>query len=549
MAMGASERTPVENVAASPSRVGAYAWYVLLVLALVYVVNFIDRRLLAILVEDIERDLRVDDGQIGFLYGTAFAIFYALFGIPLARLADNWRRSRLIGLGLGLWSSMTALSGFSRNFTQLTIGRIGVGVGEAAASPAAYSLIADYFPMERRGLALAIYTAGSYVGSGLSLPIGGAVTSNWNRAFHGGRAPLHLAGWQAAFLAVGLPGLFLAVWVSTLREPARVTSVMPKSAGAPEGPWRAFGRELFAVVPPFTLINAARSPGGLSRNLVLLGVIATMATGLVVLTHDTLQWTIYGVGAYAVGSWALVLKRTDAATWRLTLGTPAFLMALGALGSIAAIDFAHTLWAPAYLLRTFYTDLEGPGRFLTGVTAREEVAYFSFASSASAVVGVVLGGWLSDLWRRRDVRGRVGVIAASYLVYLPLIAVLYTTHSLKVFFVCQPVVAAAGAMWWGTSVPMMQEMVLPRMRATAVALALLASTMIGQSLGPYIAGKVGAVSGSLTTGVLSLFLAAPLSLWLLWQISRRLETTEATRAERAGDIEFEPPSPAAVVRL
>jgi len=203
-------------------RVSAYAWYALFVLVLVYIVNFIDRQILSILVADIQADLGVSEAEIGFLYGTAFAVFYALFGIPLGRLADSWYRGRLMAIGLALWSSMTVASGFASTLGQLAAARIGVGIGEASASPAAYSMIADSFPKERRATALSIYSAGLYIGGALSLPIGGAVASQWNRAYPAAElAPLGLAGWQAAFLAVGLPGLLLALWVLSLREPLR----------------------------------------------------------------------------------------------------------------------------------------------------------------------------------------------------------------------------------------------------------------------------------------------------------------------------------------
>src|SRR5215467_2731629 len=120
-----------------------YARYVLGVLVLVYVFNFLDRQILSILAERIRADLGVSDAELGFLYGTAFAVFYALFGIPLGRLADVWIRTRLIAVGLAFWSLMTAASAFARGFTQLTAARIGVGVGEASASPAAFSLLSD----------------------------------------------------------------------------------------------------------------------------------------------------------------------------------------------------------------------------------------------------------------------------------------------------------------------------------------------------------------------------------------------------------------------
>src|SRR5205085_9322988 len=165
------------EAAPAPSRISTYAWYALFVLFLVYVINFVDRQIISILAPYISHDLHVGDDDIGFLYGTAFAVFYALFGIPLGRLADSWYRGRLIGIGLGLWSTMTALSGFATSFGMLAFARIGVGIGEASASPAAYSMISDYFPKERRATALSIYSSSLYIGGALSLPIGGFILS------------------------------------------------------------------------------------------------------------------------------------------------------------------------------------------------------------------------------------------------------------------------------------------------------------------------------------------------------------------------------------
>src|SRR4051794_24576825 len=247
---GASTERPTAG------RIGAYGWYALLVLVLVYAINFVDRQIISILAQDIKHDLQLKDAQIGFLYGTAFAVFYALFGIPLGRLADSWYRGRLIAIGLGLWSTMTALSGFASSFAMLATARIGVGIGEASASPAAYSMISDYFPKEKRATALSIYSAGLYIGGGLSLPGGGLISSRWNSAFpHAADAPLGLTGWQAAFLAVGIPGLLLALWVLTLREPQRGASDrLPQPVVQPDA-WRNFGGELLAILPPLTLIS------------------------------------------------------------------------------------------------------------------------------------------------------------------------------------------------------------------------------------------------------------------------------------------------------
>src|SRR5687767_310555 len=227
-----------EGIAREAEKAPAYSWYALGVLFAVYLLNFVDRQILSILANDIKADLDLTDAELGFLYGTAFAIFYALFGIPLGRLADSWSRTRLLALGLALWSCMTALSGFARNGAALAAARVGVGVGEATASPCAYSLISDLFPQRLRGTALGIYSGGLFVGSGLSLLIGGIVVENWNRAWPAG-GPLGLVGWQAAFLAVGLPGLLLALGVLSLREPARGALEGIPSADHPR-PWRSF---------------------------------------------------------------------------------------------------------------------------------------------------------------------------------------------------------------------------------------------------------------------------------------------------------------------
>jgi MFS family permease len=155
-------------------------------------------------------------------------VFYALFGIPLGKLADRWTRTRLLAIGLAVWSAMTALSGLSRNFTQLGLARIGVGVGEASAGPSAYSLLSDYFRRGARRRDRDLF-AGIYLGGGVSLFIGSSIANGWNSGFAPGAHPFGLAGWQVAFLAVGLPGLLLAGWVNSLREPAQPL----RSAGAP----------------------------------------------------------------------------------------------------------------------------------------------------------------------------------------------------------------------------------------------------------------------------------------------------------------------------
>lgn len=195
-----------ERTAPPPTTPGARAMLALLVL--LYVINYIDRQILSVLLEPIKQELDVSDTAMGLLTGLAFALFYTTAGIPLARWADRGSRRTVVVVGVVVWSAMTALSGLARNFTQLALARIGVGVGEATLSPAAHSLISDAFPAERRATALGIYNIGGNVGIMLGFMLGGWIGDTF--------------GWRAAFLVVGLPGLLAAAVVQvTLREPVR----------------------------------------------------------------------------------------------------------------------------------------------------------------------------------------------------------------------------------------------------------------------------------------------------------------------------------------
>lgn len=186
----------------------AYGNYVLALLLVVGIVNFLDRQILAVLLESIKREFGFTDTQLGLLGGVAFGIFYATLGIPIARLADVYNRRNIISIAVGLWSFMTALCGTAAGFLSLFLFRVGVGVGEAGGLPPSNSLISDYFPPERRGAALAVF--------GMHIPLGvlvGFLVGGWLNEFF---------GWRVTFLAVGIPGVFLALLVGlTLREPPR----------------------------------------------------------------------------------------------------------------------------------------------------------------------------------------------------------------------------------------------------------------------------------------------------------------------------------------
>ena len=198
------------------------AWYVVAILLLAYTVAFVDRQILSLMVQPIRADLGLSDTAVSVLHGFAFAIFYTIMGVFLGRWADRGNRKLMMILGMLVWCLATAACGFARNFEELFLARIMVGVGEATLSPAAYSLISDYFPRARRGRAMSVYTMGIFVGSGLALVLGGLAVSATSQQ---DLVTLPIAGavkpWQAAFMIVGLPGLLVAALMLTFREPER----------------------------------------------------------------------------------------------------------------------------------------------------------------------------------------------------------------------------------------------------------------------------------------------------------------------------------------
>jgi len=324
-----------------------YSNYVLGVLFLAYVFNFIDRQIPAILLVPIQDDLGVSDAQMGLLTGTAFALFYATLGIPIARLADVWNRRNIIAIGLALWSLMTAASGLARSFGQLALARIGVGVGEAALSPPAHSLIADYFPPERRATALGIYSMGIHIGILFGVLAGGWLQEFW--------------GWRTAFIVVGLPGLLLSVvlWL-TVREPPRavgtgaaaspsVGEVIRELGAIPSfrhlsfaTGLTAFGGYAFANwAPAFLMRVHAMSPGELGTKYgLVLGIGGAIGSVLAGVLADRL-------GRRDVRFWL----------WIPALATVAPLPFLVGFYTLGATNLALTALFPGLLLSAMY---QGP---------------------------------------------------------------------------------------------------------------------------------------------------------------------------------------------
>lgn len=285
----------------------AVAWYGVGVLMVAYTVSFIDRYVIALLIQPIKQDLALTDTQIGLLSGLAFAIFYTTLGIPIGRLADRFDRRRIISIGIFAWSLMTAACGLAHGFWQLFAARVGVGVGEAALSPAAFSLIADSFSADRLGRALSVYSVGAYLGSGLAFVIGGAVIQF---VTHTPAVSLPMIGtvsaWQLTFIYVGAPGLLVSLWIFTIAEPGRRNK---GGAGASDGipvsqviqfiatSWRAYGAHFLGFSLLALVFNAVViwSPAFLGRVHGLSSSTAGYSLGLII--------AVFGSSGIVAGGW------------------------------------------------------------------------------------------------------------------------------------------------------------------------------------------------------------------------------------------------------
>ena len=201
----------------------AYAWYVVVILLIAYAFAILDRTAIGLLVDPIKSDLKITDSQIGLLQGLAFAICYTTFGIPVGVAVDRWRRVPMLGIGIAVWSAATVACGLARSFTGLFLARVGVGIGEAAVTPGSGSLVADYFPPEKRGRAYGVWMTGASLGTGLASGIAAlaiTIADGLHAAGVAWAAPLKI--WQITFFLIGTPGVLISLlFLLTVREPAR----------------------------------------------------------------------------------------------------------------------------------------------------------------------------------------------------------------------------------------------------------------------------------------------------------------------------------------
>ena len=242
------------GVPAYPNR--TYAWVVVAILITTAILSYTDRQVLSLLVDPIRKDLVIGDGQISLLLGAAFALVYGVAGIPLGYFADRTSRRNLIFAGIVIWSLATVACGLSHSFGQIFASRIFVGLGEAVLSPAAISLISDYFPPQRRGFAVGLFLSGIAIGSGAAILIGGGVLHGVELGLLSSTPLAHLAPWRLVLLLIGAPGLVWSAIILVIREPLRRAG----EAGASEGVGQdrqALARIWRKVAPIYVIVATA----------------------------------------------------------------------------------------------------------------------------------------------------------------------------------------------------------------------------------------------------------------------------------------------------
>jgi predicted MFS family arabinose efflux permease len=386
----------------------AYRGYVLALLTVVFIVNFIDRQVLSVLIEPIKRELYLTDTQLGLLSGLAFALFYVTFAVPIARLADSKSRRNLITICMIVWSSMTALSGAALNFVHLLLARIGVAIGEAGCVAPSHSILSDYFRPEARPLALSIYSAGASIGISLGLLGGGYLADSM--------------GWRQALVVVGLPGIFVALVVLfTLREPTRGMS-LPMASVTVEPASSHFWIDLASLMQRRTLLLIALAGG--FQSMVTYGV-ANWLPAFFVRVHgmsmsDTgaslavINGLLAGAGAIIGGGLSGKLARADR---RWLLWVPAF-----------ATVFATPLYALAVLSPSVSASLAflAPAGFLSLVYVGPALAAtHGIAGVSLRATGVALTLFVSNLLGIGGGALLVGVVSDAFVASEPAVSLRY----------------------------------------------------------------------------------------------------------------------------
>jgi len=524
-----------------PTAIPKGARYALVLVALTNAVSLLDRQILAILAPAIKHDLHVGDAEMGLLFGTVFALFYALFSLPLGRLADGWVRTRLLAIALIFWSAATALGGCANSFGVLAASRLGVGVGEAASQPAGTSLVYDYWPRQRRGFVMAVIASAIAVGIGGSLALGGIAAQWWDGLVLTGRAPITLHGWQFALIVASVPGFALAALIWWLREPVRGSMDGFETAPDPH-PFAASGAVLAAVLPGLHWIVFARrraSRATWTFNLCAMAVIIVamvslthMATGLsprpplallgMTVNAHALQWSVIGFGLMVIVNLLQSMRISDPQAFAVIARSPTLIMAMsvGALQSV--LNYGMMAFNPSFIIRYYHQSMA------------QTAWQFGLLAATTGIVGPLVWGPLSDMLQKRFPgagRAYVALFAMglspllSFWVYLaPTSAGFYTR------FACYSLVLTG---WLPPLYAIIYDQVLPRMRGMTASVYLLVMTIMGLGVGPYVVGLLSDATGNLRWSMLSINAVGIPIVILMLLIARRAQSDEDALAERA----------------
>lgn len=502
---------------------GRYKWYVLGVLLLVFTLNFIDRQIIAVLAPYIKEDWQIGDAQIGLLYGTGFAVFYSIFGIPLAKFADLRSRKWTLCVGLATWSAATAVSGLTTTFGQLLLARLVVGIAESSSQPAAVSMLSDYFPLELRSTALGIYMFGMYVGSGCSLIVGGAVVDAW-------QGTESISGWQVAFFVVGIPGIIVAAILAfTVREPERriATCSTARDSAASAG----VAAEFIALIVPWRSATTREARISLRRAstarlvavLIFAGVAATVEMRLMsgstigigpFQAHTAIiQWAILGIGILLALNWTAALSIRSPLAHRLLVRGRAFRLIILSGGLLSV--FTYSIGAFAFTYGTNYVGLTAAdGRVL------------GFVSIAAGGIGMIAGGGAADFARRRNPAGRLTIVMIAIVLFSFLAVLQFTATDKLMFYAASFFTLMLLTCWPPILMATGQDLVTSEIRGTAVAYQTLATALVGLGLGPYLVGLISATFGSLRAAILCTLLLVPVVIFLLYRCARQLPIDE-----------------------
>lgn len=529
---------------AAPVLGGRLAWTALILVGATQALSMIDRQILSILLPRIKADLHVQDAEMGLLYGTVFAFFYAVFSLPLGRLADGWVRRKLLAFAILGWSAATALAGFANGFGMLMVSRLGVGVGEASVQPAGMSLLTDRFPRHQRGLISAGFAAALAIGLGAALPIGGMTADAWDKAWPVlGSGPLGLRGWQAAFIVAAIPGIILSFFLWRMPEPVRGASdgiVVPKDPN----PFGAAFATLGSVLPVSCWIGFIRMRASIGVWLVNLVALAAIVGIVVFMAHWTnglrpvnpvavlmfghgftgneLQWGVSGLGAYVLLNWMQSLKLANPPTYAVICKSPALWCVIGVGAFQSVVNYGIMGFTPTFLITHFHQ------------SATKVSVQFGVMTGVLGFIGPLVAGPIADWANKKIPSGRLWVTLVA-LGVSPFIAFfVYRAATPEAFYIAFVPFSLILTMWTPAIYATYLDLVLPRMRGVVMSFYIISMTIVGLGFGPYTVGMVSDLNGhDLGAAILSVYWIGPLIVLLILLGIWRLPKDEATMLARA----------------